>query len=315
MRDEAHIGLVDAHAEGDRRHHDDAVLIQKAAQVARAHLGGQPGVIGQGVDAVAREHPRHFFHRVARQAIHHAAIARVFAADELQQLRAAIALFHHAVADVGAVEAGDELGAVVQQALHDFMARGYVGGGGERHPRHLRPALAQHGKLAVLGAKIVPPLRHAMRLVDGEQGDAAVVEQALAALTQQPFGCHVEQVQLAAPRLLLHLARGLRIERGVEERRAYTQLAQRGDLVLHQRDQRRDDDAQPLAQQCRNLEAQRLAAARGHEHQRIVAAEHMVDNRALLSAERRVAPDVLQQVSGVGVGGQCIHRRAWLQVG
>jgi hypothetical protein len=34
MRDEAHVGLVDAHAEGDRRHHDHAVLAQEARLVA-----------------------------------------------------------------------------------------------------------------------------------------------------------------------------------------------------------------------------------------------------------------------------------------
>ena len=48
--DEAHVGLVDAHAEGDGRDHDDAVLAQEALLVALARLRVEPGVVGQGAD-------------------------------------------------------------------------------------------------------------------------------------------------------------------------------------------------------------------------------------------------------------------------
>ena len=52
--DEAHVGLVDAHAEGDGRDHHDAVLAQEAVLVALPHVGVQAGVVGQRVDAFAR---------------------------------------------------------------------------------------------------------------------------------------------------------------------------------------------------------------------------------------------------------------------
>ncbi len=45
--DEAHVRLVDAHAEGDGGDDDDAVLAQEALLVARAGLGRQAGVVGQ----------------------------------------------------------------------------------------------------------------------------------------------------------------------------------------------------------------------------------------------------------------------------
>ena len=38
MRDEAHVGLVDAHAEGDGGHHDDAFLAQEARLMRRARV-------------------------------------------------------------------------------------------------------------------------------------------------------------------------------------------------------------------------------------------------------------------------------------
>ena len=55
--DEAHVGLVDAHAEGDRRHHHHAVLAQEAVLVPAPRVGVEPGVIGQRGDACRRATP------------------------------------------------------------------------------------------------------------------------------------------------------------------------------------------------------------------------------------------------------------------
>ena len=49
MGDKADIGLVDPHAESDRRHDDDAFLAQKALLMPLAHRRIEPGMVGQGV--------------------------------------------------------------------------------------------------------------------------------------------------------------------------------------------------------------------------------------------------------------------------
>ncbi len=60
------------------------------------------------------------------------------------------------VADVGAVEGADEVACFLQiQALGDLALGRRVGGGGERDPRDLRPALVQYGQLAVFRAEVV----------------------------------------------------------------------------------------------------------------------------------------------------------------
>ena len=69
--------------------------------------------------------------------------------------------------------------------------------------------------------------------------------------------------------------------------------AQRRDLVLHQRDQRRHDDADAFAQQRRDLVAQRLAAAGRHQHQRVAAADDVLDDLGLLPAKRGIAENFL----------------------
>ncbi|KAG0731573.1 hypothetical protein G6F23_015174 [Rhizopus arrhizus] len=88
-------------------------------------------------------------------------------------------------------------GVVQRQALGDFRARVGGGGGGERNARHVGPALVQHRQAQVFRPEVVAPLRHAVRLVDGEQRDAAAFQQLQATVGQQSFGGNVQQVQLA----------------------------------------------------------------------------------------------------------------------
>ena len=52
MGDEAHVGLVDAHAERDRRDHHDAVVAEEAGLVRGADGCVEPGVVRQRVDAL-----------------------------------------------------------------------------------------------------------------------------------------------------------------------------------------------------------------------------------------------------------------------
>jgi hypothetical protein len=107
------------------------------------------------------------------------------------------------------------------EMMQDLGPRQLVCRGGERDARHAGKALAQHRELQVLRAEVVPPLRHAMRLVDGDQREAAGREQVKAARREQPFGRNVHEVELAAAHAPLDLACLGRAERGIEERRAH----------------------------------------------------------------------------------------------
>ena len=92
--------------------------------------------------------------------------------------------------------------------------------------------------------------------------------------------------------------RFLPVQRGIEEGRLHPGLVQRADLVVHQRDQRRDHDGHAvaglLARDRRDLVAQAFAAARGHEHQRIAAARDVADDVGLRPAKRFVAENLAQ---------------------
>ena len=65
-------------------------------------------MVRQRADTGLRQHLGNVLDFFARLAIHHTRFLRVFAFDETQQLRGAIALLHDAVADVGPIETADE---------------------------------------------------------------------------------------------------------------------------------------------------------------------------------------------------------------
>ncbi len=53
MRDEAHVGLVDAHSKSDGGDNHDAVVALEACLVCRARLRVHAGVIRQRLNALA----------------------------------------------------------------------------------------------------------------------------------------------------------------------------------------------------------------------------------------------------------------------
>ena len=70
-----------------------------------------------------------------------------------------------------------------------------------------------------------------------------------------------------------------------QELRAHATFTQRGDLVLHQRDQRRHHHASAGPHQRRDLIAQGLASTRGHEHQGVAAVDHVGNDVGLGTPE------------------------------
>ena len=133
-------------------------------------------------------------------------------------------LRHDAVLDVGAVEARHEVTGVLQvQPVRDLGVGRLGGRRGQRDAGHVGPSLVQRGQGEVVGPEVVPPLGHAVRLVDGEQRDRAAVEQPQRGLDAQPFRRQVEQVQLAGEELGLDRAALVEVLRGVEEPGPYAE--------------------------------------------------------------------------------------------
>src|SRR5574338_25072 len=102
-----------------------------------AVLLGKSGVVGEGRHALPGQPGGGLLHLAARQAIDDAGLAGVLAAHEVQKLGGGLVLLDDTVADVGAVEAGNEAPGVEElQAAGDLLAGFPVGGGGQGDARH-----------------------------------------------------------------------------------------------------------------------------------------------------------------------------------
>ena len=144
-----------------------------------------------------------------------------------------------------------------------------VGGGGRRQHRDAgRQVVEQGADPAVVGPEVVPPVGDAVRLVDHEQpagggqpGQHLVAEAGVV----EPLRADQEDVDLAGRDRPVGLLPVLEVG-GVDRHRADAGPLGGGDLVAHQRQQRRDDHGRPgagLAQQQRGHEVDRRLAPAG----------------------------------------------------
>jgi hypothetical protein len=133
--------------------------------------------------------------------------------------------------------------------------------------------------------------------VDREERDLRAVQQIKAARRSQALGRNVKQVELACQQRALGRACSAGVERGVEERSVYAKLGERSDLILHQGDQRRHDDARTRPYHRGNLIAQRLAPSGRHQNEGVATGHDMVDHVFLSVAEGRVAEYLAQNLS------------------
>ena len=147
----------------------------------------------------------------------------------------------------------------------------------------------------------MPPLADAVRLVDGDETDRPRrehVEESIAAVADEALGRDVEQAIPAVAHAARHLALLFGRQRAVVAGRRHAVADKRVDLILHQRDQRRDDDRETVAGDRRRLEAERLAAAGRQHEQRIAAGQHGLHRFALQRTERVVAPGTCSRMRG-----------------
>ena len=171
---------------------------------------------------------------------------------------------------------------VAQAEPRDDVVRDLRRGGRGRRDDRLRAEPARGiGEPEVVRPEVVAPLRDAVRLVDDEQPDPRLPDPLQEAGRGEALRRHVEQPRAARHGALDGRAVGGRVLLRVDERHhARRGALERLDLVLHQRDERRDDQRQVGAHQRRQLVAERLARAGGHHDQHVAPGERGLDRLA-----------------------------------
>ena len=165
------------------------------------------------------------------------------------------------------VESGDEdLGILHQKGPDDVFPDLRGGGGGQRHRPRRPKALSHLAEQRIVRPEVVPPVGDAVGFVDREKIDLDLRERFQKSRAAEPLGRDVDQlvsagfdaIQSGGP---LQLAQA-----GVNERRRDASRGELLHLILHQCNQRRDDEGDPGQHHRRKLIAKALSRAGRHHH-------------------------------------------------
>ncbi len=285
--DPAHVRAVDPHAEGVGGGDHRALVADEAVLDGGAVLVGEAGVVGQTAGGIGD-----LFHILAGGGIDDGGKSRGGEAPQQVELFLGPRAGVYLELQIGPLEAGDaglHRGAV--ELAHNVLAHHRGGGGGEG--RHLRDAqlVDEFPDAMVIRPEVMAPLADAVRLVDHEEGGTPPQDRLAELPGAQPLGRDVEQLQLAGEPAPDHLPPVCRREGAVEERRRDATSLEGIHLVLHQRDEWRNDERQARPHDRRKLVAEGLAGAGGHHHAKLPP-RHQLLYHVLLPLQEPVKPEM-----------------------
>jgi hypothetical protein len=163
--------------------------------------------------------------------------------------------------DVGPVEAPyHRLGVLHPEPLHDVFAHARAGGGGEREDRRPAELLDDLAEAGVVGPEVVPPLAHAVRLVDDEQRGLVRHHALQRLLVVELLGREEEVFEVARAEVLERFAPLPHPLHRVDDGRPREALfLDELDLILLKCDERRHDDRGPADEQAGDLVDRRFS--------------------------------------------------------
>ena len=295
--DEAHVALVDAHAEGVGGHHDLHPVVLEVLLAGTAFLVRKPRVVASGGEAVLPEPLADLLHILAGGAVNDAAVPHFVPEDHAQRVVAALGLNHLEV-QVGPVEAREgQRGPPQAQKADDVLPHPVGGRGGEGpYRRPHRQAVHKVRDAPVIRAEVLPPLGDAVGLVHSDEGDPRLPCKLPEGCGVQSLGSHVDHPVHAQARPLrgqIHLPGR---QGAVQVGRGNPRALQGRHLILHQGDQRGNHQRHAIKHQRGNLVAQALARAGGHHAQAVPALKQRIHQHFLPRTEAVVAEVVLQRL-------------------
>lgn len=205
MDDERDIRFVDSHAECVCGDHYHRAVIDKIVLIAPAFIFIKPRVVAGSGESVFLKQFAHFLDRLARRAINYAGfILALF--YQLHQLDRFVLRLHDGKEQVRPVEArcDNERGAKLQQIFY-IISDGSRGGSGKRADNGTRvKSVDKIGYFQIARAKILTPLRDAVRLVDRDHGYIEIAAYSEKSGRAEPLRCDINYFIFAALRVLQH---------------------------------------------------------------------------------------------------------------
>jgi hypothetical protein len=134
-----------------------------------------------------------------------------------------------------------------------------------------------------------------MRFVDGEENRPQLHEEPAEVGVLQALRRHEEELDGAGSELALDEIAVVLGLRAVQAGSGNSPTAKGVDLILHQRDEGRDDESHPIEDERRKLVAKTLAGAGRHHRQYRPTGQHAADDLELARSKVGVAEVLLKQ--------------------
>ena len=235
MNDKADVRFVDAHAEGVRCDHDGLAVEAKIVLIGVALFFGESCVVACGGNALIIQKFAHALNRSSSVAVDNAGLS-VPLAHKLQRCSQLARRVLDGKIEVRTVEARDVEKRVPEPQLRDdirthLLCRGGREGGDDGTCGELHDKV---GNFQVAGPEILPPLRDAVSLVDGEKRHGNVRNKRQKALVFEPLRRDIQKLILLACGFGVSLPQLLERQGAIEKGRRNARLRERRDLVLHE---------------------------------------------------------------------------------
>jgi len=199
------------------------------------------------------------------------------------------------------VEAGDRDERISQiKGPGDVSA--HLRGSGGRERGHRRSPARQDSRCqkTVVRPEVVSPGGDAVRFVDDHPADSKLGQPLHETRTSKSLGREEQEPVLARDCLTQSVDLLRTIQRRVDERGGDAVPGQAVNLILHQRDERRDDHRQPAIDHSRDPVADALAGSGGRDGKNIASLERRGYDLSLPGTEGVEAKDLAQDPLGRG---------------
>jgi hypothetical protein len=282
---EPDVRLIDAHAEGNGRHDHGHLVAVECLLVPLPLLRGQAGVIGKRLDATRCKEVSGFHDRIPRGAINDPRLA-LMVLQEVDELTMDLRLGRDLVEEIGTIErCPHAMGVPEADLLNDVLLDLLCRRCRERRDRNSGKYPGKHGQRQVIRPEVVPPLGDTVRFIDGHERQAQSLQRLDELGQGEPLWRDVEELDRLRRDLAKHLRHLARTQGAVQELRGDAVLPRRIHLVLHERDKRADDHSRPGQKERRELIAQGLPAARGHDSEHVPLRKDGPDDVLLVRPE------------------------------
>ena len=256
MDDQADVGFVDPHAEGDGGNDDLHLVADEGLLVFFAVEVGEAGVVRKGPKPFCLKHGGGVVDAFAAGAVDNGGLSGV-AVEERNKLGIDILLEADIVEEVGAVEGGpDDEGVAQGQVVENLLLYPVGRRCGEGGNRGAWEKGDEVGEREVVGAEVVPPFGDAVCFVDDGHAERYPAEGFAELAEDEAFGRDVEEVEAAGEEVTHHLVAFVGALGAVEKGGTDAVGAGAVDLVFHEGYERTDDHAGAGEQECRELVAE-----------------------------------------------------------